>query len=123
MTVTWSFDHSTIYLSLHLCLAIANDLSLVIGVVRIDRKIVVMQLGINSTPIVLLIATALDWCCLRRLLGSLLLVAYRNYARMRHKHKCNAWDAKSEMLHDYAHLTHTNPYKPFTNLSLAFLVF
>jgi hypothetical protein len=51
MAVTWSFDHSAIYHSLHLCLAIANDLSLVIGVARIDQNVVVMQLGINSTPI------------------------------------------------------------------------
>jgi hypothetical protein len=40
----WSSDHSSIYRSLHLCLAIANDLSLVIGVTRIDRKVIVMQL-------------------------------------------------------------------------------
>jgi hypothetical protein len=45
MAVTWSFDHSAIYRSLHLCLAIANDLSLVIGVTRIDQKVVIMQLG------------------------------------------------------------------------------
>jgi hypothetical protein len=95
-----------------------------------------MQLDINSTPItqglwlnapglslVLLVATALDWCWLRRSLGSFLLVAYRNYAHMRHQHKCNVWGAKSGKLHDYAHLTHTNPYKPFPNLSLSFLVF
>jgi hypothetical protein len=31
MAATWSFDHSTTYHSLHLCLAIANDLSLVEG--------------------------------------------------------------------------------------------
>jgi hypothetical protein len=31
MAATWSFDHSAIYHSLHLCLAIANDLSLVVG--------------------------------------------------------------------------------------------
>jgi hypothetical protein len=31
MPSTWSFDHSAIYRSLHLCLAIANDLSLVVG--------------------------------------------------------------------------------------------
>jgi hypothetical protein len=31
MASTWSFDHSAIYRSLHLCLAIANDLSLVEG--------------------------------------------------------------------------------------------
>jgi hypothetical protein len=42
---------AAIYRSLHLRLAIANDLSLVIGVIRIDQKVVVMQLGINSTPI------------------------------------------------------------------------
>jgi hypothetical protein len=51
MAATWSFDHSAIYHSLHLRLAIANDLSLVIGVARIDRKVIVMQLGINPTPI------------------------------------------------------------------------
>jgi hypothetical protein len=45
MATTWSFDHSAIYRSLHLCLAIANDLSLVIGVTRIDQKVVIMQLG------------------------------------------------------------------------------
>jgi hypothetical protein len=39
MAATWSFDHSAIYHSLHLRLAIANDLSLVIGVTRIDRKL------------------------------------------------------------------------------------
>jgi hypothetical protein len=31
MATTWSFDHSAIYRSLHLCLAIANGLSLVVG--------------------------------------------------------------------------------------------
>jgi hypothetical protein len=31
MAATWSFDHSAIYRSLHLRLAIANDLSLVEG--------------------------------------------------------------------------------------------
>jgi hypothetical protein len=31
MTAAWSFDHSAIYRSLHLCLAIVNDLSLVVG--------------------------------------------------------------------------------------------
>jgi hypothetical protein len=51
MAVTWSFDHSTIYRSLHLYLAIANDLSLVIRVARIDQKVVGMQLGINPTLI------------------------------------------------------------------------
>jgi hypothetical protein len=41
----WSSDHSGIYCGLHLCLAIANNLSLVIGVTRIDQKVVLMQLG------------------------------------------------------------------------------
>jgi hypothetical protein len=45
MATTWSSDHSAIYHSLHLRLAIANDLSLAIGVTRIDRKVMVMQLG------------------------------------------------------------------------------
>jgi hypothetical protein len=71
----------------------------------------------------LLVATALDWCWLRCFLGSLLLVTYRNYARMRHQQKDNAWDTKSGKMHDYAHLTHVNPYKPFTNSPLTYLVF
>jgi hypothetical protein len=45
MTVMWYSDHSTIYRNLHLCLAIANDLSLAIGFTRIDRKVTLMQLG------------------------------------------------------------------------------
>jgi hypothetical protein len=51
MAATWSSDHSTNYRSLHLCLAITNDLSLVVGVASIDRKVIVMQLGTSSTPI------------------------------------------------------------------------
>jgi hypothetical protein len=51
MAAMWSFDHSAIYHGLHLRLIIANDLSLVIGVARIDQKVVVMQLVINPTPI------------------------------------------------------------------------
>jgi hypothetical protein len=31
MAATWSFNHSAIYHSLHLCIAIANDLSLLVG--------------------------------------------------------------------------------------------
>jgi hypothetical protein len=31
--------------------------------------------------------------------------------------------ANSGMLHDHAQLSHINPYKPFTNLPLVFLVF
>jgi hypothetical protein len=49
-TAMWTFDHSAIYRSIHLRLAMANDLSLVIGVARIDWKVVVMQLGINPMP-------------------------------------------------------------------------
>jgi hypothetical protein len=48
MAAMWSFNHSTIYRSLHLRLDIANDISLVIGVTRIDRKVTVMQLGTNK---------------------------------------------------------------------------
>jgi hypothetical protein len=44
MAATWSSDHSTIYRNLHLCLAIANDLSLVIWFTRIDQKVTLMQL-------------------------------------------------------------------------------
>jgi hypothetical protein len=50
MTVTWSFNHLFIYRSLHLRLVITSDISLVIGVTRIDQKVTVMQLGTNSTP-------------------------------------------------------------------------
>jgi hypothetical protein len=39
MAAAWSFDHSTIYSSIHLHLAIANDLSLVVGGIRIDWKV------------------------------------------------------------------------------------
>jgi hypothetical protein len=53
MTATWSSDHSAIYHNLHLHLAIANDLSLVIGSSSIDRNVTLMQLGINSTLIIL----------------------------------------------------------------------
>jgi hypothetical protein len=45
MATTWSFDHSTIYRSLHLRLAIAKDISLAIRVIRIDQKVIIMQLG------------------------------------------------------------------------------
>jgi hypothetical protein len=31
MAAMWSFDHSTIYRSLHLRLVISNDISLVVG--------------------------------------------------------------------------------------------
>jgi hypothetical protein len=41
---TWSSNHSTIYRGLHLRLDIASDLSLVIGVTRVDQKVVIMQL-------------------------------------------------------------------------------
>jgi hypothetical protein len=44
MAVTWSFDHSVIYCSLHLYLDIANDLSLTIGVTKIDQKVIVMHI-------------------------------------------------------------------------------
>jgi hypothetical protein len=42
---------------------------------------------------------------------------------MRHQYKCKAWDAKGNILHDCEQLNHLNPYKLFTKLSLAFLVF
>jgi hypothetical protein len=45
VATTWSSDHSAIYHGLQLLLAIANDLSLVIGSSRIDQKVVLMQLG------------------------------------------------------------------------------
>jgi hypothetical protein len=45
MTATWSSDHSAIYRNLHLCVAIANDLSLAIGSTRVVWKVTLMQLG------------------------------------------------------------------------------
>jgi hypothetical protein len=45
MAATWSSNHSAIYRNLRLCLAITNDLSLVIGSSRIDHKVTLMQLG------------------------------------------------------------------------------
>jgi hypothetical protein len=73
--------------------------------------------------LVLLVVTGLNWCWLRRFLASWLRVVYQKYAYMTQQYKCNAWGAKSSMQHDYKQLTHTNPYKPFTNLPLAFLAF
>jgi hypothetical protein len=51
MAPTWSFNHSAIYHNVQLHLAIANNPSLIIGSSRIDRKVTLMELGINSTPI------------------------------------------------------------------------
>jgi hypothetical protein len=48
MAVRWSFDHLAIYRSLHLHLAIANDLSLVIVVARIDQEVVATRYQFNS---------------------------------------------------------------------------
>jgi hypothetical protein len=45
MAATWSSEHLAIYRDLHLRLAIANDQSLAIGLTRIDRKVILMQLG------------------------------------------------------------------------------
>jgi hypothetical protein len=45
MAATWSSDHSAIYRNLHLRLAIANNLSLVIGFTKKDQKVTLMQLG------------------------------------------------------------------------------
>jgi hypothetical protein len=60
--------------------------------------------------LVLLGVNALDLCWLQRYLGSLLHVAYRKYVRMRHQYKCNAWGAKSDILHDHVQLNHIYPY-------------
>jgi hypothetical protein len=44
MAALWSSDHSAIYRGLHLQLGIANDLSLAIGLSRVDQKVSLMQL-------------------------------------------------------------------------------
>jgi hypothetical protein len=44
MAAMWSSDNSVIYRGLHLCLAIANDLSLAIEFTRIDQKVILIQL-------------------------------------------------------------------------------
>jgi hypothetical protein len=54
MAATWSSDHSAIYCSLHLRLAIANDLSLAVGVTRIDEKVIIMQLGYQFNSYILM---------------------------------------------------------------------
>jgi hypothetical protein len=51
MAAMWSSDHSATYHILQRHLAIANDLSLAIASSRIDPKVTLMQLGINSSPI------------------------------------------------------------------------
>jgi hypothetical protein len=151
MAAMWSSDHSTIYRSLHLCLAIANDLSSSNKGHKDRSEVTVMHLGyqINSynlmhiqesqlrynnnknsrmvvrctgTCLVLLVVTALDWCWLRRLLVSWLRVAYRNYASMRHQHNCNARGTKSGKMHNHGQPIHVNPYKLITNSPLVFLV-
>jgi hypothetical protein len=45
---TWSSENSAIYRNLHLRLAIAKDLYLIIGFTRIDQKVILMQLGHQS---------------------------------------------------------------------------
>jgi hypothetical protein len=45
MAAMWSSDYSVIYHKLHLRLVIANDQYLAIGFTRIDRKVILMQLG------------------------------------------------------------------------------
>jgi hypothetical protein len=50
MVVTWFSDHLVIYHILHLHLAKANNLSLTIGLTKIDQKVTLIQLGyqVNS---------------------------------------------------------------------------
>jgi hypothetical protein len=48
MATTWPSDHSAIYCDLQLRLDIANDLSLAIGLTRIGRKVILMQLEYQS---------------------------------------------------------------------------
>jgi hypothetical protein len=45
MTAMWSSNHSAIYRDLHLCLAKAINLSLAIGLTRVNQKGHLMQLG------------------------------------------------------------------------------
>jgi hypothetical protein len=42
------------------------------------------MLDASGLALVLLVVTSLYWCWLRRFLESLLIMAYRNYARMSH---------------------------------------
>jgi hypothetical protein len=82
-----------------------------------------MWLDVPELALVLLGVSVLDWCCLRRFLASWLHVVYHKYASMRQQYKCNACGEKSNMLHDCEQLNNLNPYKLFTKLPLAFLVF
>jgi hypothetical protein len=45
MAVTWSSDHTTIYHGLHLCLAKAIGLTLAIGFIMMDQKVILMHVG------------------------------------------------------------------------------
>jgi hypothetical protein len=44
MIATWSSDHTVVYHGLKLRLAVANDLSLAIGSIRVDWMVSLMQL-------------------------------------------------------------------------------
>jgi hypothetical protein len=44
MAAMWSSDHLAIYRNVQLCLAITNNLSLAIGLTRVDWKVSLMQL-------------------------------------------------------------------------------
>jgi hypothetical protein len=57
-----------------------------------------MWLDAPGLALVLLGVSVLDWCLLRRTLAPWLHVVYRKYVSMRHQYKCNAWDAKSNMI-------------------------
>jgi hypothetical protein len=48
MAATWPSDHSTIYRGLHLHIAKASDLPLAIGLIRMDRKVMLIKLGHQS---------------------------------------------------------------------------
>jgi hypothetical protein len=53
---------------------------------------------------------------------SWLHVIYPYMQKMGNIKMCNAWGAKCNMIHDYEHLNHINPYNLFTKLPLEFLL-
>jgi hypothetical protein len=73
--------------------------------------------------LVLLEVSVLDWCWLWWFLASLLPMIYRNTQGWDIKITAMYGGAKSNMPHDREQLNHLNPYKLFTKLPLAFLVF
>jgi hypothetical protein len=73
--------------------------------------------------LILLVVSALDWCWLRWLHASMLRVIYHKCVSMRCQHGCNAWGAKSGILHAHARHNHISPSSHLIVAPSNFLVF